>query len=171
MQSNFLHAAFVCAFVIFAPSIAPARDIKDEIDSLYNWACEQGKYGYVDQRAAVILGFPNAPPEGIPVIRKAYQDNQTRFIYAFNVFIVNDTPAIIMFKITTELSALWLLSLESRILRAAEATKLGSGPVPVDRYHSYLIETKDYLLKERIPAISEKPLTGKCQTIPEFTEK
>src|SRR5258708_191914 len=168
--SKRLRAAFACALLLLIPHAGLARDYKADIATLYSWTREQGKDGRVDQRAAIILGFSGAPPEGIAVTRKAYQDNETRFIYAFNLFIVNQAPILVMFKTTTTLSALWLLSLDGRILRAAEATKAGSGPVAVDRHPAYFVETIDYLLKERSHALAENLLLASVMTFPNFRE-
>jgi hypothetical protein len=153
------------ALLAMLPSATFARD-KDDFRALYDWTCEQGRLKKIERVAADLLGIPAT--SDIPALRKAYRDEATKIIYAFFIFSVNGVPKMAMFRMTQTLNVAWLVSEDGGPLRTAEVTTKRFGPVALDRYREYFLETKDYLLKERSHAVAEHALTGNCQAIPEF---
>jgi len=159
--------SFVTAVAIaglYSTRATLAQECKADIDALYAWTCEQGRENRLQGAGAELLGLNTGAD--VPALRKAYQDDVTRTIYAFNIVMIKAARQTVMFRLTNQLSALWLVSQEGRISKAAEVTATGMRQVPAERHYNYFIETKDYLLNERSKAVADKPLTGKCLPIP-----
>ena len=127
-------------------SLPPPSASRRDIATLTSWVRQQGRTSALDGPASKLLGLSEGTP--LPVVRKAYEDDVTNIVYAFNLVSVDGTTRIVMIRTTNELSAHWLISDDGKILRAAEATRSVRQPVPNDKYFNYWLETKDYLLNE-----------------------